>query len=112
MAKHEVYQIKKTNRRLASESVFYGISDAFTQATAKQAFRDGYYSHTADVEAANNKGVADLVNNDRTSAKINSLGPLRNISVGDLIHNVESDRWFITSSSGYDPISIRFRSNR
>jgi len=109
MAKHTVYQISKSNRTLASQSVFYGISDAFTQATARQAFTDGYYSKNADVEAEDNKGVANLVNNDRTNSKVLSTGPLRNVSVGDLIYNHETKRWFIAGPTSYDPIKIKVR---
>jgi len=109
MAKHEIYQIKKSNRELASQSVFYGETDAFTQQTAKQAFRDGNYSHTADVEAKDNTSVRAIVNSDRTSNKINSLGPLRNITTGDLIKNVETNQWFIVRANGFDIIKIKVR---
>ena len=109
MAKYSIYQVKKSNKTLASQSAFYGISDTFSQATARQAFAEGFYSHNADVEANSNIEVSKLVNTDRSSTKINALGPLRNVSVGDLINNTETGQWFIVSPTTYDPIKIKLR---
>lgn len=109
MAKHTVYQILKSNRTLASQSVFYGISEAFTQATARQAFVSGNYSKNADVEAEDNKEVSNLVNNDRANSKVLATGPLRNVSVGDLIFNHETNRWFIVGPNSYDSIKIKIK---
>jgi hypothetical protein len=106
MAKYVVYQIKKSNRELASNAQFYTESDAFTQATARLAFKEGQYSHNADVEAETPRGVADLIKNERTSTKIVSTGPLRTIGVGDLIHNASTNQWFIVSPVGFDQIKI------
>lgn len=107
MAKHTVYQISKSNRSLASESVFYGISDAYSKGKARQAFIDGYYKKNADVEAETLKDVSNLINNNRTSELILKTGPLRNISVGDLIYNHDTKQWFIVGPDRYDVIRIR-----
>lgn len=107
MAKFNVYQITKTNKTLASQSVFYGISDAFTKNTAKQAFIDGLYIKNAEVEASDNKTLTNLINNNRTSNLILSTGALRNVSVGDLINNTETEQWFIVGPSSYDIIKIK-----
>lgn len=109
MAKYSLYQIKKSNKELASLSVFYGISDAFTQASARQAFRESKYENTADIEANSTAEVQILVNTDRTNAKILKLGLLRNVGIGDLIHNTETNQWFIVSPTSYDLILIRPR---
>lgn len=109
MAKFSVYQIKKANRDLASLSVFYGISDAFTQADARQAFREGRYEQTADVEANSNDHVKNLINNDRSSPLILRTGLLRNIGVGDLINNTETKQWFIVGPDRFDLIKIKPR---
>jgi hypothetical protein len=106
MAKHTVYQISKSNRALASESVFYGITDAYTKAKARQAFIDGYYKKNADVEAESLQNVSNLINTNRTSPLILKTGPLRNISVGDLIYNHKTKQWFIVGPDRYDVIKI------
>jgi|TARA_R110001592_G_scaffold12620_1_gene59773 hypothetical protein len=107
VAKFNVYQITKTNKTLASQSVFYGISDAFTKNTAKQAFIDGLYTKNAEVEASDNVSLAKLINDNRTSSLILSTGPLRNVSVGDLINNSETEQWFIVGPASYDIIKIK-----
>jgi hypothetical protein len=107
MAKHSVYQIKKANRELASLSVFYGISDAFSQADARQAFREGRYEKTADVEANDNAQVKSLINADRSNPLILRTGLLRNIGVGDLINNTETNQWFIVGPERFDLIKIK-----
>lgn len=107
MAKHSIYQIRKANRELASLSVFYGISSAFSQADARQAFREGKYEKTADVEANSNDHVKTLINNDRSSPLILKTGLLRNIGVGDMINNLETSQWFIVGPNGYDLIKIK-----
>ena len=109
MAKYTVYQIKKANRELASLSVFYGISDAFTQATARQAFRESKYEKTADVEANSIAEVQTLINTKRESPLILRAGLLRNIGVGDIINNTETNQWFIVSPTSFDLILIRAR---
>lgn len=109
MAKFSVYQIKKANRELASLSVFYGISDAFTQADARQAFREGRYEKTADVEANGNDHVKNLINSDRSSPLILRTGLLRNVGVGDLINNTETNQWFIVGPNKDDLIKIKVR---
>ena len=106
MAKHFVYQIPKSERDLVTQSVFYSLSDAYTKADAKKAFIAGKYAHTADVEAKTNQEVKSLVNNDRGSAKINKLGALRNVNIGDLIFNSETKLYFIVSSTGFDRVKI------
>lgn len=107
MAKFSIYQITKKNRDLASQSVFYGISEAFTQADARKAFANGYYSKNADVEAADNIEVQKLINQDRTNTKILKTGILRNISVGDLINNTDTNQWFIVGPKTFDIIKIK-----
>lgn len=107
MAKFSVYQIKKSNRELASLSVFYGISDAFTQADARQAFREGRYEKTADVEANSNEHVRQLINTDRSNTLILRTGLLRNIGVGDIINNTETKQWFILGPDKFDLIKIK-----
>lgn len=107
MAKFSVYQIKKSNRELASLSVFYGISDAFTQTDARQAFREGRYEKTADVEANSNEHVRQLINTDRSNTLILRTGLLRNIGVGDIINNTETKQWFILGPDKFDLIKIK-----
>lgn len=106
MARHLIYQISKTNRELASQSVFYGHSEAFTQATARKAFADGFYNKNADVEANNLQEVTKLVNTNRMSTKIVVSGALRNVGVGDIIYNDETKLYFIVSPTGYDRIKV------
>lgn len=106
MAKHYVYQIPKSERELATQSVFYSLSEAFTKADAKKAFIAGKYKRVADVEALGNPEVKDLVNNDRGSTKILKLGALRNVNVGDLIYNEETKLYFIVSATGFDRLKI------
>jgi len=107
MAKFSVYQIKKANKELASLSAFYGISDAFSQADARQAFREAKYEKTADVEANNVHEVQTLINTNRSSTLILRTGLLRNISVGDLVNNTETNQWFITGPGRFDLIKIK-----
>ncbi len=107
MARHHVYQISKTNKALASQSVFYGLSDAFTQANARKAFVEGSYAKNADIEANSLNEVKSLVNTNRMSSKIVISGALRNIGVGDIIFNEESGLYFIVSPTGYDRIKIK-----
>lgn len=107
MAKFSVYQIKKSNRELASLSVFYGISDAFTQTDARQAFRESRYEKTADVEANSNEHVRQLINTDRSNTLILRTGLLRNIGVGDIINNTETKQWFILGPDKFDLIKIK-----
>lgn len=40
MAKHALFQIPKSDRELVTRSVFYGLSDAYTQADAKKAYAE------------------------------------------------------------------------
>lgn len=107
MAKFTVYQIKRSERALASRALFYGISDSFTQADARNAFSSGDYVKTADVEAENLQEVTSIINNDRGSAKLVRTGPLRNIAIGDLIHNADTDVYFIATTNAYERIKIR-----
>jgi hypothetical protein len=109
MAKYSVYQIKKSNRELASLSVFYGISDAFSQTDARQAFREGRYEKTADVEANSNDHVKNLINTDRANSLILRTGLLRNVGVGDLINNTETKQWFIVGPDRFDLIKIKVK---
>jgi|GEM_PF-4779035 hypothetical protein len=109
MAKHSVYQIKKANRELASLSVFYGISNAFTQADARLAFREGRYEKTADVEATDSAQVKKLINGSRDNPLILRTGLLRNIGVGDLLNNTETGQWFIVGPERFDLIKIKVR---
>jgi hypothetical protein len=109
MAKYSVYQIKKSNRELASLSVFYGISDAFSQADARQAFRESRYEKTADVEANSNEHVKNLINTDRSNSLILRTGLLRNVGVGDLINNTETKQWFIVGPDRFDLIKIKVK---
>ena len=109
MAKYSVYQIKKSNRDLASLSVFYGISDAFSQADARQAFREGRYEKTADVESNSNEQVKNLINTNRESPLILRTGLLRNVGVGDLINNTETKQWFIVGPDRFDLIKIKVK---
>jgi len=106
MAKHYVFQIPKSERELATQSVFYTLSDAFTKTDAKKSFIAGKYKRVADVEATDNAEVKNLVNNDRGSTKILKLGALRNVNVGDLIFNEETKLYFIVSPTGFDRIKI------
>lgn len=106
MAKFNVFQIPKSNRDLANSATFYGLSDSFTQQNARKAFLEGEYLRVADVEADAFGEVSNLVNNNRTSTKINIIGQLRNITVGDILYNTESLLHYIVSPEGFDRIKI------
>lgn len=106
MAKFNVFQIPKSNRDLANSATFYGLSDSFTQQNARKAFLEGEYLRVADVEADTFGEVSNLVNNNRTSTKINIIGQLRNITVGDILYNTESLLHYIISPEGFDRIKI------
>ena len=110
MAKHTVYQIKRANRELASNALFYGSTTAFTKATAIKAFAEQQYRRTADVEAENNRQVKDLVNNDRTNSLVLSLGGLRNVNIGDIIYNHETDTYVLVAPDNkYDRVKVKVR---
>ena len=107
MAKFTVYQIKRANRALASRALFYGISDTFTQADARNAFASGDYNLAADVEANSIPEMRQIIDTDRGSSRLVPRGPLRNIAIGDIIHNTETDVYFIVATNTYDRIKIR-----
>lgn len=106
MAKFAVYQIKRSERALASRALFYGISDSFTQADARNAFSSGDYVKTADIEANSIPELRNIIENDRGSSKLVRTGQLRNITIGDIIHNVETDVYSIVATNTYDRIKI------
>ena len=107
MAKFRVYQIKRSNRDLASQALFYTISENFTQATARNAFASGEYNEVATVEANSLLEVQSIIENDRTSPKLLVAGQLRNITVGDIIQNVDDNLYFIAAPETYDRIKIK-----
>ena len=109
MSKHTIYQIAKSNKALASQSIFYGISDAFSISTARKAFADGYYNKAADVEANNLSEASTLVNTDRANSKILISGALRNVSIGDIILDNDTGVYSIVSPVGFDRIKITIR---
>lgn len=106
MAKFRIYQIKRSERALASRALFYGISDNFTQTDARNAFSSGDYGTAADVEAETLSEVRTIVDTDRGSSRLLPLGPLRNIAIGDIIHNVDTNVYFIVATNRYDRIKI------
>jgi hypothetical protein len=107
MAKHTIYQIPKSNRQLASRAVYYGISDSFTKSDAITAFAENKYTKVADVEAESAKAAKLIINSDRSKAVTYSV--LRNVSIGDIIHNTETNVYFIVGETTFDRIKIKVR---
>lgn len=106
MAKFRVYQIGREHRLLASSAQFYGFGENFTQSTAKQAFRNKKYAEVAVVEAASYEEVRQLINNDRGNSKILSTAPLRNINIGDIIYNEETNLYYIVGREAFERIKL------